>query len=199
MYLNKKRKLSSEEKAQLKLIENALNNLDNILTEEYSVVQKMAKEKFGDNPYNFFEKPDEYTKFEDQINEFINDNLSDKYKKSLEEYKKLKEEKSDYYQYEELGYWRKHADLNNYFSELYYERGGKDEFNCKDLILSKEDCKKILQLAKNILDGKQVIQKGVGFFWGETQESDWKDTIEIFEKALETDFDHYDVVYSCWW
>ena len=52
---------------------------------------------------------------------------------------------------------------------------------------------------KNILDGKQVIQKGVGFFWGETQKSDWEDTIEIFEKALETDFDHYDVVYSCWW
>lgn len=105
-----------------------------------------------------------------------------------------------HYAYRDLGYWRKHADLNGYFTKLYQERDGSKEFNCQNLILSKEDCEDVLELAKGIIDGTKQLDKSSGFFWGESDEDDWINTVAIIEKVLvETDFATEEVVYHCWY
>lgn len=104
------------------------------------------------------------------------------------------------YKSEDVGYWRKHADLNEYFTKLYHDRGFSDEFNCKNLILSKEDCEEVLELAKDIRNGVAEIETGCGFFWGETTDDDWDETIRIFSSVLEsTNFKTHEIVYSCWY
>ena len=39
----------------------------------------------------------------------------------------------------ELGYWRKHPNLQGFMEGLYYEKGGKGEFNCAEVELTLED------------------------------------------------------------
>ena len=103
----------------------------------------------------------------------------------------------------EIGYWRKHSDLQGYMENLYKNRGGEKEFNCVDLILSKEDCEDIIEYSRERLKrSSQGIEDEhtTGFFFGETQDSDWADTIDIFNKALvETDWENETVYYSSWW
>ena len=103
----------------------------------------------------------------------------------------------------EIGYWRKHSDLQGYMEDLYINKGGTEEFNCVDLILSKEDCEDIIEYSRQRLQrSSQGIEDEhtTGFFFGETQDSDWTDTIDIFNKVLaETDWENETVYYSSWW
>lgn len=101
---------------------------------------------------------------------------------------------------DDIGYWRKHPDLHKIMEDKYYEKGGEGTFNCKALILSKEEIENIIKLADDIISGKVESEKATGFFWGESIEDDWIDTKEIFEKALkETDFDNETIYYDSWW
>ena len=47
-----------------------------------------------------------------------------------------------------VGYWRKHSDLQGYMEDLYRDKGGTGEFNCVDLILSKEDCEDVIEYSR---------------------------------------------------
>ena len=103
----------------------------------------------------------------------------------------------------EIGYWRKHSDLQGYMKKIYEDRGGQGDFNCVDLILSKEDCEAVIEHSKQTL---QDLSKGIeakhttGFFFGQTEERDWIKTIDIFERVLETtDWNNETVYYSSWW
>lgn len=102
-----------------------------------------------------------------------------------------------------IGYWRKHSDLQGYMEDLYINKGGTEEFNCEDLILSKEDCEDIIEYSRQRFQrSSQGIEDEhtTGFFFGETQDSDWADTIDIFNKVLaETDWEHETIYYSSWW
>lgn len=102
----------------------------------------------------------------------------------------------------EIAYWRKHSDLNGYMEDLYYERGGKGEFNCVPLYLSKEDIENIIRDHKRHLDPEDefTIDEARGFFWGETCNEQWENSLKDFERILdETDWDNSTIYYSCWW
>lgn len=99
-----------------------------------------------------------------------------------------------------LCYWRKHSDLNGVFEEMYYDRGGEDEFNCEYLLLSKQDIVDIIRMHKEHLSGENEIPHSSVFFWGQTILEDWQQSLKDFEKVLkETDWDNETVYYSCWW
>lgn len=142
------------------------------------------------------EKCKDYLKF---IGVYIPEFLSDMEKaisivKNNEEYK---------YHSDNIGYWRKHADLQGYMSDLYYNRDGTGDFNCKKLILSKEDCENVITWSQeqiSLILNQQDVEHTTGFFFGSTDLSDHQKTIEIFSKVLEeTDFENETIYYDSWW
>ena len=103
---------------------------------------------------------------------------------------------------EEVAYWRKHSDLNGYMRDLYYGKGGAGDFNCKPLLLSKEDVEHIIIDHKAHLDkdNEYSIEESRGFFWGESDMDNWKQSLKDFEKIIEeTDWNNSTIYYSCWW
>ena len=200
MYLMKRKKLTKEEQNEINFLTERRNQIDNENQKEYDKIISLMIQEIGKNPYDFLDEANKYDEFCKKQDNFIEEHQSEKFKTNSDLYFKLEEQieeikgKTE----QELGYWRKHADLNKYMADLYYSRGGKEEFNCVDLILTKEDCENIITLAKKALNGEEV-EKGEGFFWGTTEEQDWKDTVEFFEKALKEDFNEIDIIYSCWW
>lgn len=92
----------------------------------------------------------------------------------------------------ELMYWRKHANLEGWMADVYYNRGGELEFNCIELKLSRED---ILSLEEE----HNLLDKQTGFFWGESYDNDIKDTQTFIEKALVKLDEGYDIIYTSWW
>ena len=122
--------------------------------------------------------------------------------KDIELYKECEDILSDLGDSEEIAYWRKHSDLNGYMENLYYENGGDKEFNCVPLYLTKEDIEMIIEEHERHLDKDDdfEIPESRGFFWGETTEEDWVESLEDFKKILkETDWENSTVFYSCWW
>lgn len=109
----------------------------------------------------------------------------------------------------ELGYWRKEPHLHGYIVEKF--AGGKDE--CQDIELGMEDMLDIISAVKE----RRLLMDTTGFFFGtacdpnssDPQEREWalqfeKDTIEIFEKAIEwvkgrVDTESRYVVYRASW
>ena len=92
----------------------------------------------------------------------------------------------------EIFYWRKHANLEGWMSKLYYDRGGKGEFNCVDLKLFESD---LMRLQRDY----RSLPYSTGFFWGESGGSDDENTAEFIEKALEYQGKGYDIIYTSWW
>jgi hypothetical protein len=102
----------------------------------------------------------------------------------------------------ELARWRKHSDLNGYFEELYYEKGGHGEFNCQPLYLEREDIEEIIDLhiAHLSEDDDFTFEEADGFFWGDSYEEDWQNSLADFERVLrDVDWDKETVYYDCWW
>ena len=50
----------------------------------------------------------------------------------------------------EIAYWRKHADLEGYMSELWRSRGNNGEFNCEELELDTEDLMDLRDSHRNL-------------------------------------------------
>ena len=44
---------------------------------------------------------------------------------------------------ENLQIWRKHPNLHGWMENLYFKKGGQREFNCVNLLLSKEDIEEL--------------------------------------------------------
>ncbi len=97
---------------------------------------------------------------------------------------------------EHIGSWRKHANLHGYMESLYQARGGKDEFNCVELELTKEDCEKILALSENSEEGFGTAK---GFFWGKSWPEHDGETIELMKEALIAIEQGYTIYYDSWW
>ena len=88
--------------------------------------------------------------------------------------------------------WRKHADLEAWMHDLYYHKGGKEEFNCQELSLTKED---LLSLKEEYTK----LEGGCGFFWGKSNDFDKANTALFIIQALEYLEDGYEVIYTSWW
>ena len=95
----------------------------------------------------------------------------------------------------EIAYWRKHPHLESYMAEVYYDRGGTGQFNCKVLKL---DVDLILDLREKVTD--RELPRGGGFFWGDDSSDDYRESdLEFCEKALIYLNDGYNVTYTSWW
>ena len=88
--------------------------------------------------------------------------------------------------------WRKHADLEGWMSDLYYEKGGEaDVFNCVELSLDKEDLLRLKDVYTN-------LQTATGSFWGASTSYDMNQTTVFIESALQAIDDGYEIVYTSW-
>ena len=98
---------------------------------------------------------------------------------------------------QEFSYWRKHANLNEWMTQLAVSRGvvkNAIEFNCVDLVLSPED---IDALEKVVTE--DALPHGEGFFWGASHPEDAKTDREFIANARKAFADGHQVIYSCWW
>ena len=95
----------------------------------------------------------------------------------------------------ELAYWRKHPNLQGWMQDLYYEKGGEEEFNCVDLELTLED----LDALEESLD-EEALPETAGFFFG-TDSSDYyaEADREFIVQARAAIKQGYTIIYSSWW
>ena len=95
----------------------------------------------------------------------------------------------------ELAYWRKHPNLEGFMSDLYYEKGGEDEFNCVDLELDEEDLDKL----EESLDNSDLPETS-GFFFGSNADDHYAEADrEFIVQARAALKQGYTVVYHSWW
>ena len=88
--------------------------------------------------------------------------------------------------------WRKHANLEGWMSNLFYERGGTGDFNCVELRLFENDLAMLEKQYKN-------LEHASGFFWGESQPEDDEITLSFIKSAKELMAKGYEIIYSYWW
>lgn len=106
---------------------------------------------------------------------------------------------------EDLAYWRKHADLNEYMTQLYYQKTPvkyqAGRFNCVNLMLTKDELLTLIQkITRELVNPGSEFKTGTGFFWGETQYEDWVETLNDLNTIVNTtDFENETVYYSCWY
>ena len=95
----------------------------------------------------------------------------------------------------EIAYWRKHPHLEGYMAELYYDREGNGEFNCKTLRLDEDD---IVTLQEHIENSTLPVTGG--FFFGNDASDEYRETdLEFCTKALLYLNDGYNITYTSWW
>ena len=92
----------------------------------------------------------------------------------------------------DIMYWRKHADLQGWMQELYYEKGGQEDFNCVELSLTKDDLLRLQKEHKN-------LESVSGFFWGTSGQYEEDQTVDFIKSALEAIDAGYEVIYTSWW
>tara|TARA_A200000159_G_scaffold163425_1_gene189612 strand:- start:2654 stop:2983 length:330 start_codon:yes stop_codon:yes gene_type:complete len=92
----------------------------------------------------------------------------------------------------EIMYWRKHADLEGWMSDLYHSRGGKADFNCVELKLEVQDLERLEREHRN-------LETAQGFFWGESRPEDLNATDDFLSLAYKAIEDGYDIIYTSWW
>lgn len=101
----------------------------------------------------------------------------------------------------EIAYWRKHNRLQGWMEELYRNKGGKEEFNCKDIELTLEDLDDLSEAVVN-----RKLPETQGFFFGE----DSYKSPELLKEREDRDYrficdarqairDGNKVIYTCWW
>jgi hypothetical protein len=109
---------------------------------------------------------------------------------------------------DEIGYWRKHADLQGYIEHLWNEAGRpglKGEgssafgspFNCIPFELNEEQIEQIIQLSRGGSLGE--AEGTTGFFFGQTYPEDHEHTAKLMEKALELKRQGKRIFYDSWW
>tara|TARA_R110001599_G_scaffold145965_1_gene328848 strand:+ start:31 stop:402 length:372 start_codon:yes stop_codon:yes gene_type:complete len=95
----------------------------------------------------------------------------------------------------DLGYWRKHPNLQGFMEGLYYEKGGEGEFNCVDVELTLED----IDALESSLDN-EALPETEGFFFGENSDDHYAEQDRDFIVSARSAIDKgYTVVYSSWW
>ncbi|MEZ5692256.1 MAG: hypothetical protein R3D99_00080 [Altererythrobacter sp.] len=94
----------------------------------------------------------------------------------------------------ELHYWRKHPNLHGWMEDLYYAKGGKEQFNCVPVRLSLDD---LTQLELAITSGS--LPSTSGFFFGQSDGSESSDDLAFVAKAREAIEAGRTVYYDSWW
>jgi hypothetical protein len=92
----------------------------------------------------------------------------------------------------EIMTWRKHADLQKWMEQLFRDRGGEGQFNMVDLPLIVDN---LNELEQNYLH----LEKGAGFFWGETTIDDIEDTKTFIDEARKLIMRGWNISYTSWW
>jgi hypothetical protein len=95
---------------------------------------------------------------------------------------------------EQIHSWRKHPNIHGFMEELYREKGGESEFNCRPVELTQED---IDRLAQSILDGE--LPETSGFFFGKSYGHEENDDLKFCKRASEAIKEGYTVFYDSWW
>ena len=95
---------------------------------------------------------------------------------------------------EEFFYWRKHPDLHGLMKEIYIEKGGEDEFNCRPVQLTTEDLERI---GLAVID--ETLSETSGFFFGQSSDEDRKRDIEFLTEAKRYLDEGYTIWYDSWW
>lgn len=117
-----------------------------------------------------------------------------------------------YYDWQEVGYWRKANQIHRWFLD---HLGLNSDFNCEHAEVSKEDLEQLVETCKLVLgrkdknDAFRVAEENLptqsGFFFGHTEYDDYyyedlEYTIKEVENVIqETFWDGEIVAYSCWW
>lgn len=106
---------------------------------------------------------------------------------------------------EELHYWRKHPNLEQFMSDLYFSKGGKGidsgfgvnypSFNCCKVELKDEDINTLQEL---IISDK--LPTGGGFFHGNNSDAEYKEeTLKALKDAMNAIEEGDRVYYTSWW
>jgi hypothetical protein len=98
---------------------------------------------------------------------------------------------------QEIQYWRKHADLNEWMTQLAVKKGiveDAHDFNCVDMELTPAD---IDALERDLTE--DALPHGAGFFWGRSQPEDRVDDESFIVKARQAFAEGKAVFYSCWY
>ena len=94
-------------------------------------------------------------------------------------------------------YWRKHANLNEWMTQLAVRKGVVKEafeFNCVDLVLDSED----IDALEKVVSGGD-LPHGAGFFWRKSHPEDKKLDEQFIADARKALAEGHQVIYSCWW
>ncbi|MHC5307768.1 phosphoglycerate kinase [Bartonella sp. LJL80] len=94
----------------------------------------------------------------------------------------------------EFHYWRKHPNLHGWMENLYRQKGGEESFNTICLLLTIEDIKRLEQDIRN-----NKLPTTSGFFFGETDGSEFDDDLQFIKDAKELINAGKSVYYYSWW
>lgn len=166
------------------------DELSTILSKEFFIEYKIYKEKGLDSETN------------EKMESFL--------EKLQEDLKIAKELKSTFpdikiqnvFEFEELGYFRKHPNLHGYIENIYRERITDDDdvFNQTLVVLTKQDITDLVNHCYGIVNGTIEDEEITGYFFGESDEETWRESLTTFTKILNTvDFDKETVLYDSWW
>ena len=104
---------------------------------------------------------------------------------------------------EEIHYWRKHQNLEEFMSQLYFKKGGEGtesfgghkDFNCCKVELKKQDINTLQEL---IISDK--LPQGGGFFHGNNSDAYYKEeTLEALKRAKNAIEEGDRIYYTSWW
>lgn len=94
----------------------------------------------------------------------------------------------------EIFYWRKHPDLHGWMEQLYEQKGGAEEFNCANVVLTIEDIEKLELEIKNA-----QLPSTSGFFFGQSTPEDKETDLEFIVEAKQALKEGYNLYYTSWW
>ena len=105
---------------------------------------------------------------------------------------------------QDIHYWRKHPNLEQFMAQLYFEKGGQGSdsgfgnlpsFNCCKVELKEKD---ITNLQELIISDN--LPQGGGFFHGGNSDAEYKEeTLEALKDAMNAIEEGDRVYYTSWW
>ena len=97
-------------------------------------------------------------------------------------------------EYTEIHYWRKHPNLHGWMQQLYYDKGGSQNFNSVNVELTDDDLDR-LEDAIHMSE----LPPTRGFFFGQSDGSEIDDDLRFIQVARKAIKLGNTVFYSSWW
>lgn len=95
---------------------------------------------------------------------------------------------------QQIHYWRKHPNLHGWMEELYYIKGGMEQFNCVPVVLEPED---LDRLEADIRANR--LPQTEGFFFGGSVGDEAEDDLLFVACARRKIAEGGTVFYTAWW